>query len=68
MAITVAKITIALPPGAYGVKVLQSETHRIDFPDAESLVAYRTDPIRIAAQPLWEACRASAVSKELTRF
>src|SRR6478735_9054039 len=46
----------------------RSETHLIDFPDAESLAAYRADAVRVAASPLWESCRASAVSKEVARL
>jgi len=46
----------------------RSETHLIDFPDADSLAAFRADPVRIAAQTLWASCRASAMSKEVTRL
>jgi len=45
----------------------RSETHLIDFPDAQSLAAYRADPVRVDALPIWEGCRATAVSKEVTR-
>lgn len=46
----------------------QSEVHLLDFPDAQALEAYRNDPVRIAAQPMWQACGAVAQSMEVVRI
>jgi uncharacterized protein (DUF1330 family) len=36
----------------------RSETHIVSFPDEAAASAYRSDPDRAAAQPLWEASGA----------
>lgn len=40
----------------------QSETHLLHFPDAAAFEAYRADPKRLAALPLWDESGARAVT------
>jgi hypothetical protein len=41
------------------------EFHVLRFPDAEAREAYRSDPVRLAAQEIWLRCGASATSHEV---
>ncbi len=42
-----------------------SETHLLFFPDMASFQAYCDDPVRLAAQAIWEDCGAKAVVTEV---
>lgn len=43
----------------------RGEIHLIAFPDEAALAAYRADPARIAAQPLWDRSGAAATMMEV---
>lgn len=45
-----------------------AEFHLLDFPDADALDAYRSDSVRLAAQPIWEACGATSSVKVVRRM
>jgi uncharacterized protein (DUF1330 family) len=44
------------------------EVHLLDFPDPESLDAFRADPARAALQDLWLQCGASSSLSEVRRL
>ena len=44
------------------------EFHLLHFPDADAFAAYRADPERTAAQPLWVQCRARSELVEVARI
>lgn len=43
----------------------RSETHLIHFPEPAAADAYRADPGRVAAQPLWQASGARSIATEV---
>lgn len=45
----------------------QSEFHLLHFPDADSLAAFQSDPIRASLQSLWQSSGASATVTQVTR-
>jgi uncharacterized protein (DUF1330 family) len=46
----------------------RSETHLVRFPDAAAAAAYRTDPDRVAFQPLWQGCGARSTVSEVRQI
>jgi hypothetical protein len=42
-----------------------SETHLLFFPSAQAFDSYRADPIRVAAQDVWQRCGARSVVVEV---
>lgn len=46
----------------------QREIHLLHFPDAQAFAAYRADPQRESAQPLWAQCGARSEVVEVTRM
>lgn len=45
-----------------------SETHLLEFPDADALGAFRADPARAALQDMWLRCGASSTLSEVVRL
>ena len=45
-----------------------AELHLLYFPDAPSLAAFRSDPVRAAAQEIWEQSGASSTLTEVARL
>lgn len=45
-----------------------AELHLLYFPDAESLTAFRGDPVRASAQEIWEQSGASSTLTEVARL
>jgi len=45
----------------------RTETHLLEFPDADALARFRADPRRAGLQDLWVRCGASAVATEVQR-
>ena len=46
----------------------RSEIHLLQFPDASSFEAFRTDPTRAGLQDIWRRCSATSVLTEVARL